>query len=450
MKKTKVIVLLIVIIINILSLNVFAQETVDVYVNGEYLETDQPAIIYQDRTMVPLRAITEKLGCDVDWDNYTSTALISNPATVVATQIDNYYITKMDRGENEGKSRSIAIDVPPIIYNGRTLVPARAIAEALNAKVEWNGNANRVDITLEYDFIADYNEAGYAEVILWDAGDGPYHAHGFIDKKRNLVLPLQYEGIGDFCDGLAKIQDYPYYGFINEKLEFVVPIQYQGAGDFSEGLAPVQRVADDGIRSAWGFINTKGKEVIKCEYLSADGFTDGLACVQMFGSGKFCYIDKKGNIAIEGPFDFALPFSNGIARVRKDGKYGYIDTKGTPVTGFEFDSAYDFADGLAPVSKNVDGKYWHGYVNEKGEIAIPLIYDNAWEFTEGLAPVMKNWKWGFIDTNGDVVIPFQYDNIGGWSPLRGGLAKSGFQGGKAMVIINDEAFFIDKQGNILP
>ncbi len=35
--------------------------------------------------------------------------------------------------------RQLSFDVPPAIENGRTLVPLRAIFEALGADVDWNG-----------------------------------------------------------------------------------------------------------------------------------------------------------------------------------------------------------------------------------------------------------------------------------------------------------------------
>jgi hypothetical protein len=48
----------------------------------------------------------------------------------------------------------LTFDVPPVIENGRTLVPLRAIFEALNAQVEWDGatqtvTAKREDTTIK-------------------------------------------------------------------------------------------------------------------------------------------------------------------------------------------------------------------------------------------------------------------------------------------------------------
>jgi len=42
---------------------------------------------------------------------------------------------------------AIELDVPPQIVNGRTLVPARAVAESFGAKVDWDGSTRTVTIT---------------------------------------------------------------------------------------------------------------------------------------------------------------------------------------------------------------------------------------------------------------------------------------------------------------
>ena len=48
------------------------------YKNGEAIELDAPAEITNDRTMVPVRAISEAFGCTVNWDNDTKTVEITN------------------------------------------------------------------------------------------------------------------------------------------------------------------------------------------------------------------------------------------------------------------------------------------------------------------------------------------------------------------------------------
>jgi hypothetical protein len=46
-------------------------------VNGETKYLDVPATLINDRTMVPVRAISESLGCNVEWDGANQTVVIT-------------------------------------------------------------------------------------------------------------------------------------------------------------------------------------------------------------------------------------------------------------------------------------------------------------------------------------------------------------------------------------
>ena len=46
------------------------------YVNGEEKPLDVPAMIYGERTLVPVRAVSEALSCNVDWIGEENTVVI--------------------------------------------------------------------------------------------------------------------------------------------------------------------------------------------------------------------------------------------------------------------------------------------------------------------------------------------------------------------------------------
>ena len=48
------------------------------YSNGERIELDSPSVIIEDRTLVPVRAIAEAFGNNVDYDAETKTVTIKN------------------------------------------------------------------------------------------------------------------------------------------------------------------------------------------------------------------------------------------------------------------------------------------------------------------------------------------------------------------------------------
>ena len=71
------------------SMSVFAdaQNDIAVVIDGYTVEFDVEPTIINGRTMVPLRAIFEALGAGVEWDNVTKTVYASKDGTTVSLQI---------------------------------------------------------------------------------------------------------------------------------------------------------------------------------------------------------------------------------------------------------------------------------------------------------------------------------------------------------------------------
>ena len=54
--------------------------------NGEEFELDVPAQIIEGRTLLPIRAVLESVGFDVDWDGVTSTVVVTTPPVPTQAQ----------------------------------------------------------------------------------------------------------------------------------------------------------------------------------------------------------------------------------------------------------------------------------------------------------------------------------------------------------------------------
>ena len=71
----------------------FTIDSTSVLVNGTAKQLDTPAIIINDRTMIPVRFLAEELGYNVRWDGTSRTVYIDTPET---KQISDVWVTKSD------------------------------------------------------------------------------------------------------------------------------------------------------------------------------------------------------------------------------------------------------------------------------------------------------------------------------------------------------------------
>ena len=61
-----------------------AQRAVTIFLDGREITSDVPPVIINGRTMVPLRAISEGMGMDVQWDADNYRVFISSPTVPVS------------------------------------------------------------------------------------------------------------------------------------------------------------------------------------------------------------------------------------------------------------------------------------------------------------------------------------------------------------------------------
>lgn len=107
-----------------------AEGDIMVMVDNTAIEFDQPPVIMDNRTLVPVRAVFEKAGAEVEWVQDTQTAMIKKDNYSVSIKLGDAFITK--------NGTPVPIDVPSAVVNNRILIPVRAIAEAMDFGVTWN------------------------------------------------------------------------------------------------------------------------------------------------------------------------------------------------------------------------------------------------------------------------------------------------------------------------
>ncbi len=126
------------------------------YVDNVEKQIDENAavtpIVENGRTLLPLRFVAESLGCEVTYDHPTQVVTVKDKTHDIVLTIGEAKYTV--NGEEK------EFDVPAKVYDGRTLLPLRALAESLGKDVYWDdrgyiyvGNKSiYIDTEIDYYF----------------------------------------------------------------------------------------------------------------------------------------------------------------------------------------------------------------------------------------------------------------------------------------------------------
>lgn len=112
---------------------------IKIRINGNYVETDAPPFIENDRTYVPVRLVSENFGCDVEWEDDVQTAVVKKGGTEIRMTLGSNIISV--------NGSDVKIDAAVQMRNDRTFLPVRAVVEILGANVDWDEESTCVIIT---------------------------------------------------------------------------------------------------------------------------------------------------------------------------------------------------------------------------------------------------------------------------------------------------------------
>lgn len=123
-----------------------AENGITVVLNGEKMTFDAEPRIINDRTMVPMRAIFEELGCSVNWFGEDQLIIALKEPLIISMMIGKTVMPVQNIETQE--QEIIKLDSPPVIEEDYTFVPVRAISEALGAEVGWDAQTMTVTIDM--------------------------------------------------------------------------------------------------------------------------------------------------------------------------------------------------------------------------------------------------------------------------------------------------------------
>ena len=155
----------------------------------------QPFVDVRDRTLVPIRFVSEAMGAKVDWEGETRTVVIQKDEDNIRYTIGQpiAYLN----GE------MLTFDSYGILKENRTFVPLRFIAEMLYCDVDWVESAKQVVIQSSDKPI----KFPKPEITV-------HYPESEVDKRMFWITLDNYRDFQRNC---------PYYEF---KIEFTNPVQF--------------------------------------------------------------------------------------------------------------------------------------------------------------------------------------------------------------------------------
>ena len=230
----------------------------------------------------------------------------------------------------------------------------------------------------------NYNRDGYFYYEDENPGNSGID-WGLIDFKGNVVLPLEYDKIGNVIEtGRILVYHRLEKGFIDVLGNLLLAPIYYSIDPFVDGFAIVSKQffnreeCEDYFR--FGVIDSSYKEVIPCVFSSVQ-----------YEKELGLFKTEKGYKTLSGK-----------SIVEHDDKTILINEK------YAFCS--EFNNGCAIATSFVKGKRY-GLINTKSEDILPPIFQSLQYMDFGLLAYKLNGKWGVVNCNGNIVLPNQYDGI---------------------------------------
>ena len=130
-----------VLMLGLLSLNVFADETINVQINNSTCNFADEVKVLNGRTMVPVTDIYTAFGASVEWNENNGTFYIYKGHDIINIGLNENVIKVNDS--------YIYMDTPCTMIGNHIMLPIRYAAESVKYPVVWLENTNTVLIRTE-------------------------------------------------------------------------------------------------------------------------------------------------------------------------------------------------------------------------------------------------------------------------------------------------------------
>ena len=116
-----------------------ARKGISVFLNDSQIDfKGVEPIVKGDRTLIPIRALTENMGFEVAWDGEDQSVRITKDGNLIELNIGSNIVKK--------NGQLIELDTSAELIDSTTFVPLRFISESLNQQVDWIGDSRQIII----------------------------------------------------------------------------------------------------------------------------------------------------------------------------------------------------------------------------------------------------------------------------------------------------------------
>lgn len=168
----------------------YNSKLVTIEINGEEVQTgDMPAVIINNRTLVPVREIFESnaFGANVEWNG--------SKQEVYITYADQYIVLKIDSKVATVNGEEVDLDVPAKLIRdiktsySKTMIPLRFVSEALSFKVEWESETYTAILKGEHLIVEPPREVANEKGEVDGTDNEEEKLEGLVGAKANRELP---------------------------------------------------------------------------------------------------------------------------------------------------------------------------------------------------------------------------------------------------------------------
>jgi hypothetical protein len=127
---------------------------ISIAVNGQRVNTEFEPFIFQGRTYLPVRDVASAMGFHVTWEDAANTVHLTSQANVQQQTVSapgrvaqETIVVNFNNIRFAINGTHVNTEYDPFIFQGRTYLPVRDVANATGFDVAWDGTTNTVHLT---------------------------------------------------------------------------------------------------------------------------------------------------------------------------------------------------------------------------------------------------------------------------------------------------------------